>query len=242
MRRLLPALIALIAAAPAGAANHVRWNAPYGHPDAAVDRTFACDVNTGEERLVFSFFAPDSIEQVIALVMTADILWQSALVPAWWELGCNPNRFLYVPTPDPSWAVAIPQGQVFGGFDVRPTYFNGVRLLALASWDAEGFGIGPATGEVYVMTVGLRHTRSVPAGTTPPCSGCAVPACIGFNELIVESRAPDNTPVIHRYEGYTSLDQQFYATWQGGTTGIYPCPAAVPTTPSSWGRIKASYR
>lgn len=242
MRRLLAVMIALVVAAPAWAGLHLRWDAPFGHPDAAIDKTFACDRNSGSERLVFSFWCPDSIERVSGFIVVADIQFQQTLTPDWWQNTCRSNGFFFEPTPDPSWDITATQLPVSGGLDLSMRGPNRMRLRGLGVLQEEGFGIGPATGKVFLTTVLVTHSRTVPAGTIPPCTGCAAPACIVFNQLLVESLTPDNSIVRHNFAGFAGLDQQFHATWQGGTTGVYPCPAAVSVRPSSWGRIKASYR
>lgn len=239
---LLAGLLSLSLASPSSAANHLRWSSPYGHPDAAVNRAFACDTNVGEEQLVFSFWPPDSIEQVVGFSLVADILVPSATLPDWWQTNCRPTAFAQELTPDPAWSVAAPQGPAFGGIDLATQLPDRARLRGVGAWNEEGFGVGPATGEVFLMTLVIRHARTVAAGAIQACAGCAASACLAFNLLQLDSRAPDNSLVTHRYEGHASADQAFFATWQGGTTGFHPCPAAVPVTPSSWGRIKASYR
>lgn len=68
----------------------------------------------------------------------------------------------------PAWAVAAPQGPVFGGTDLATLLPNRLRLRAVGAWEDEGFGVGPAAGEVFLMTLLIRRSRTVVRGASWP--------------------------------------------------------------------------
>ena len=247
MRRLLMPLIALVLAAPAWAGPHLRWDAPFGHPDAQTNKNFACDTNAGEDVLVVSFWAPDSVADVRAYIVALDGSTATLQVPDWWRIGgtsqCRFGSSLaFDPTPDPGWPVtALPGASMSPGYDFNydpggPNRFR-LRFYVEADTLQPLLGIGPRSGEQFVCKVLLRRQRTVPVGATPACAGCSVPVCFSHARISVDGRGFGPRTI---WEGFASIDQQHWVTWQGG--GPHPCPAAVPTHPSSWGRIKASYR
>ncbi|TMQ69683.1 MAG: hypothetical protein E6K80_10900 [Candidatus Eisenbacteria bacterium] len=71
---------------------------------------------------------------------------------------------------------------------------------------------------------------------TGSCSGCGLDACLVLNSMWVR-RVP-GAPGGDVFVSAAAPDGGNMATWQGSGADC----AAVPTKPSSWGRIKALYR
>ena len=67
---------------------NLRWDNCYG--DGGVwNKTFACDMNSGSERLVCSFELADAFPQVSGAEVYLDLSAQSAQLPAWWGFKNN---------------------------------------------------------------------------------------------------------------------------------------------------------
>ena len=242
MRRLLMPLLALVFAVPAWAGPHLRWDAPFGHPDAQTNKNFACDTNVGEDVLVVSFWAPDSVADVRGYLVELDGTSAQTTLPDWWRISeCRSSSSLSVdPSAAPDWPVGVLPGAVVGGVDYAMRFnFSHFRLRFTVQADTLQplHSIGPRSGEQFVGRVQLKRQRTVGTGS---CSGCPVQVCISHAKVTVDGRRLDGLPLPPSWEGFASIDQQHWVTWQGG--GPFPCPAAVPASPSSWGRIKASYR
>jgi len=246
MRPLGLPLLAFLVAAPAWAGPHLRWDAPFGHPDAQTNKNFACDTNTGENVLVVSFWAPDSVENVVEYLAVIDGQSATPSLPDWWRIGsCRPATSLaFDAATAPDWQVGTLPGATIPGIDYAqgfsgPNRFR-LRVIVLADTLQPLRSFGPRSGEQFVCRFLFRRQRTVPSGVTPACAGCNVSMCLSHARIYVFGEGADGSNTSVSWEGFASIDQQHWVTWQGG--GPHPCPAAVPVTPSSWGRIKSIYR
>src|SRR5262249_28127238 len=63
----------------------LRWDNCFDDGGAA-NKTFACDTNSGNERLVFSFVLASPLTNILAVESFVEILASSASLPTWWQL------------------------------------------------------------------------------------------------------------------------------------------------------------
>lgn len=222
-----------------------------------VDRTFACDTNTGAETFVGSVVFLDGVErdslmQIVALV---DVTPTSSILPSWWSTytnGCRLNALV------PDWEGLGGASQCLPWFgDGTPLGVAGIlnyydRLVLQLVWALpSGQSASLASGQEYsLFRIRLSHAKSTGTGA---CAGCTVPACIGFGRLNLDYVPPKPREMI----AGTGLNT---VTWQGGYVADYPthilpppqqnthvnvlsCTLApVPARGRTWGTIKSLYR
>lgn len=222
-----------------------------------VDRTFACDTNTGIETFVGSVVFRDGVgrDSVLGFAAYVDISPAASLVPSWWttrSAECRPYALL------PDWSGLAGASQCLPWFgDGTPLGVSGIlssydRLVLQIAWllpSGQQADLLPAR-EYSLFRVRLSHAKSTGTGA---CSGCTVPTCIGFGRLDLDYVPPGPREVIAGV-GLNTL------TWQGGYVADYPtqawpqppqysyvnvlsCTTApVPTRGRTWGLIKTLYR
>lgn len=253
MRRLLATVLAaaLLAPAAALAGPHLRWNACEHDAAARTDRGFACDTNLGLETLVGSLWAPDSIPHAIAFELVIDLASASATFPQWWAFTsagtCRVTSLAFNMAKDPAWTTCADRyGDVSAGgiaaYRIGAASGSGLlnraRLIAATAVPYfQAFGIGRLSGETYLFTLRINHQKTVAPAEI--CAGCNIPMCIAFNSVKVVQLPGEGD---HSYSGYSSLDSDWFVTWQGGAGIQGECPGAVPTRNSTWGGIKSLYR
>lgn len=189
MRYLLPAcvLLALLSArADAGSIGPgvaLRWGQCYG--DAGIQsKEFACDVNTGLDRLVASFELGSAISGVYGVAAYLHIASVSANLPQWWTFttagafGCRSTALRTELTP-PAGSVSCgdwSNGLALGGVDQylvgQPSGPNHVRIRFVAGLQ---FPVDLTAGQEYfAMALTVLHTKTVGSS----CTGCLEPATI----------------------------------------------------------------
>ena len=198
--------LALVSAWPARvSANglNLSWDA-CGHAGLS-SKTFACNTNVGEERLVLSGQFPMA-GMLPELCYVADLDFSSgqATLPSWWsvnEVGaCRSSAISMYRVPDgagigecqwtdPSFGIYSFVWTISGSSPTR-------RRLTITGIPAGGMSVGDYldSAETYVGTLLISHVQTVGAGS---CSGCATPVCIVFNSLQVLAPFPPHAP--HRH-------------------------------------------
>ena len=264
MRRILPLITALILAAPALAATsppgvNIRWDLCYGDGGAA-NKVFACDTNSGSERLVLSFVLDSPMVGVSGNEIIVDLAATAATLPAWWTfknvgtcriaaLGLNT-----VATPGPAcidWAINGPATAGIGAYDIGVRGPNTARIKIANAVQASALADLSAGQEYFSMNVTITNQKTV---GTSSCAGCDVPLCIVYQSLKLTTQVAAND---RRFiNGANSQDSQI-ATWQHahitgvtlscGMTGCdhnFGCAAFDPTSArnSTWGAVKSLYR
>lgn len=222
-----------------------------------VDRTFACDTNTGVETFVGSVVFMDGAgrDSVLGFTAYVDISPAASIVPPWWTTRtgeCRPNALL------PDWSGLAGASACLPWFgDGTPLGVAGIlssydRLVLQLAWMLpSGQPVALVPGQEYsLFRVRLSHAKSTGADA---CAGCTVPTCIGFGRLDLEYVPP----VPREAMGGAGLNT---LTWQGAYVAGYPtqtwpppphysysnvlsCTTApVPARGRTWGMIKGLYR
>jgi len=104
----------------------------------------------------------------------------------------------------------------------------------------------PVAGTTYIMwNVLFDHSFSVTGAGSPPtnCGGADQPLCIAmtnptmpnYDSAQVQSVLLENSGLAAPFTFANPTDG--YVTWNGGLN----CPAAVPTLPATWGKLKGMY-
>jgi hypothetical protein len=235
---LLPVLLVLSAAPVAAAGLNLGWFDCGGTP-ATLNRTFACNTNTGIDVLLSSFVAPCCITGMSANEIVLDVQTAGAALPPWWTIGtgrCRSGSSLignYDFTAGPFTCLDYWQAGAIGALSAQTPAGNRFRIkgvFALPEGDPRIVPI-PQGVEVYSFKVNLNHARTVGLGA---CAGCSTGACIVLNSIKLNQAPPAASPVV------SSPAVRSFATWQGGIGG--DCFLATPAKNTTWGSIKAQYR
>jgi hypothetical protein len=91
MPRILPVLVVVALALPpvaiaGGPGVNIRWDNCFDD-GGLMNKTFACNTNTGQEQLVVSFVLADAMPDVSGQEIIVDIRSASATLPAWWAFN-----------------------------------------------------------------------------------------------------------------------------------------------------------
>lgn len=229
-----------------------------------VDRTFACNINSGSETIVLSMVLHDSTRTgVAAWQAKLDFTPTSQTVPPWWGFAqgmCRPGAF----QTQADWSgIVLPPTACLPWYGSNPAF--GAQQLNYGASDRFHVVIGAGLMDPAIMSatllagqeydlcrIRITHAKSVGTGA---CEGCTVPACIGVSQLELQYAA--------RPTDYFAGSGANSVTWQGGYVAGYPtqpgapcshpslCPYAnqlqcttppVPARGLTWGVIKALYR
>jgi hypothetical protein len=251
----LLALSLVPAVARAAEGLNLAWNSCYGEGTGVQNRSFACDTNAGEERLVGSFRLDSDMASVNAVVPVPHIISASNLLPEWWQFrnpgSCRGPSISVNETTDPDWQVCEPWAPIGSGLVIAAYCTKDFPCYAFTFSDNDSKVLmvgGLAGGHVADLTAGveyfvfnllIQHAKTVGTGA---CGGCAVPACILFDML--EIGTLDN--VDNRTLTLPTSPGSNVVTWQGGavpiTRSTATCPGATPTRNSTWGSVKTLYR
>jgi len=202
------------------------------------DQHFGCDANQTELPLFPSFSLAAALDSVFAMELVLDVDVNADPLPAWWHMepaGCRPNGWaadasLAGSCGDP-WqgnGVAAVQGWLPGqGGSGR----HGRLLVAAEVLPASAVSLG-ANVPYTACRILLRSVN-----TTNCVDGCATPACMVFNSLLIRSlHLPNDTELFLSGPEVAGSDR---VVWQGGVGA--DCQA-VPTRRTTWGAVKALYR
>jgi hypothetical protein len=244
---MLLAVSATVASAAAGV--NIRWQLCFGDA-GAINRTFACNTNSGSSNvLAASFVLPADLPQGAAVGVHIDLATASATLPDWWQFtntGACRQTALSAAAQDgagcPDWA----QGQAsvsIAGYNVGAVGGPNTADINIANAVSLDLVQDLFAGQEYgVVKLTISNAKTV---GTPSCAGCLVPACI-VNQNVDMFSAVNNGALHILMAGPTNGTDSNYCLWQGGA-GIQVgnrigCPAAVPTHKSTWGAVKSLYR
>lgn len=255
-------LSALFAAASTAAAPAsgllLRWNHCAGDGGVA-NRVFACNTNSGSERLVCSYQTDAAIANVSGAEITVDIRTTSAALPLWWQFRntgtCRVSGLSMNFTADANWVSCMDQwnGLASGGlgaYNIGALAPNMARIRAAGAVSQQSLVAADPGLEYFVCNFVVNHQKTVGTGA---CTGCTTPACILFASLVI------TTPVAANNRTFTApLDgnHDHWVGWQGGVAQSphivcdqdgcnyqYGCSASpVPTATATWGAVKSLYR
>jgi hypothetical protein len=264
-------LVAIAGAPPAQAAAtsppgvNLRWDQCYG--DGGVQyRNFACDANSGTDRMMGSFELASDLAAVAGLEIYLHLGTASPALPAWWQCvnagSCRPTAItIQVAAPlgtvtCADWASGTAAGGI-GAYQLNSQGANHARIIAGVAVPAPGVAL-VAGQEYFAFRLSVSHVNSTGTGA---CAGCLEPACIFLSAIRVAF--PSGTPSLTLTQGANYSGSQ-WVSWQMGyplniqhgcaaTGGGLFCldPTAffdvVPYSvtaarKSTWGAVKSLYR
>jgi len=258
-----------VLAAPPGV--NLRWDHCYG--DGGVQaREFACDTNSGSERLVASFELASDLPVVTLFELYVTVGWLDNQLPAWWQFrnagSCRATALGVVSTPPAGsvscadWGGGNAGGGIFGYF---VNFYSGApynianALIAGSEFLPSSLPASLFSGhEYFAFSLTIDHSKTTGIGA---CAGCLEPASIVFTTL--RFKFSDNTD-LDLTQGANGDGSQ-WVSWQHGCPqnivrschticGVPGC-CDLPTSlfnvvscgataarPSTWGAVKALYR
>lgn len=261
------ALLTLTAAPAHPAPNpfglNVAWDQCYGD-GGTPNRLFACNTNTGTERIVLSFVTDQRIDNVCGMEMYLQLASDSGTLPNWWSMRnagtCRPTTLVFnVTPPNPASTLCFDWGGSFFG-SAGIGYYNigaaGPNTATTAAVVAvpQGLGLSVDPGVQYFTgNYVINHLKTVGTGS---CSGCQIPVCILYSHmrLYVDGQGsfyrafttPANTPnsqIATWQSGQVSNLQHNCDAGTGLCTNSFTCfSQPVHSNGNTWGAVKALYR
>jgi hypothetical protein len=254
--------VALLAATgpPARAAGGVivRWD--HCRADGGTqNRLFACNTNSGSERIVCSYQTDAPIVNVSGAEVTLDLRADASSLPLWWQFKntgtCRAQALGMSTTADGAWVGCLDQwnGQATGGIGayhiglLAPTMAR-IRAAAAVPQSAL-FTVEPGI-EYFVCNFSVSHAKTVGSGA---CGGCTTPLCLLFANLVITTPVAANNRVFNTPQDGVS---SHWAGWQGGVARDpnivcdadgcnyhFGCWVAPVTARSrGWGALKELFR
>lgn len=267
MRRLIPSCLvlwlAIASTAHAAAVSppgvNISWDKCFS--DGGIlgrNKDFACDVNTGRERLVLSMELDARAEGVTGINMYVDFVRESDSLPPWWSNSCRPGAAITLesfPPPGSAGCVDWGQGNSLGAIATYSSFGSKTMRLA-CSVAVPPTGVTLEAGrELFIASLLLGHSRTIGTGA---CGGCDVPMCISFASAIIYTGAEASH---HLDRGANYAGSQFVGWQKGYAVNIqrwcdplfytcsthyntFDCVLATPTSSrhSAWSQVKALYR
>lgn len=210
-------------------------------------QTWACNANTGTTfALVMTAILPTAIAQLSGTTAVVDVRVDNATLPDWWQAasgGCRANAIGM--SFDPNSNTSNCTTDMWGGsnpttvFTVQPArnWPNHVRLNGAGALPAgQEIALAADGTEYYIGRVTINRSKTVGTGS---CTGCALPACIVFNESKFQTPAGANDVLV------TNEASNRWVTWNGPWSDPDPitgCPSNTPAMNRTWGAIKGMYR
>jgi len=231
----------------------MRWDLCYGDGGAS-NRVFACNSNTGTERLVVSFRPSQTITQVTGLEVAIDAQSSSATLPSWWQLrggsqcrdgqlGTNSEPALLTSTCVDAW-----QGLALAGVPGFSLYYpagtDRLRIILTFSLPRASARTVVSGTEYYGCNVIIGHAKTV---GTAACSGCLVPVCLLASQVVL--RQPVGVGNVFLSESFAP--NSALVGWQGGEGIVTPgspnpvisaCSNTTAANRPTWGVIRSLYR
>ena len=211
---------------------------------SAHDQSNACDTNLDGQRLFCAFRMPFAVDSVLGLELVVDLQHSDAAMPAWWMFAPGGCREGYLrPSFDftnQSSCRDFLLGRGSGGLQDYTVGqprggANQARIrIAVAMLPSFGYATLNATDLYYAAE--LTILNGFTTGTSA-CDGCADPACLVLNSILVR-RQPGAVGGDIYLTAPGPGDANF-ATWQGGAGAN--C-STVPVRAMTWGRVKGLYR
>jgi hypothetical protein len=239
---LLATACLLALAPPVHAQVQFAWNDCLAD-GGATNRTSACAVETGTNRLVASYTTTGPLTNFVAIDGTIDLVSEAASIPEWWHFKnagtCRLNA---------------------AGISIDVTVLPGEGASCTDVWDGGNGAIGLFTGyavgyqgdpnlarAVFAIARPANQPTNLVAGTTyfgwtwtisnsgtAACAGCTTPVAIALKTVVL-SQLDGFTQTLRS----TDAGSEPCATWQSAAA---PTCQVVPTVPRTWGSVKALYR
>jgi hypothetical protein len=233
------ATIALLVALPVTAfagdgGLNLSWNKCDTSP-ASLDRSDACDGNTGLNPVFTGSFRPTfSVQQFDGVEAVLDIVWGGTSEPDFWSSSACPALQVIFKNPVPSSPCAP---NLFDPNASGGGYRDDIVTPNHHRWTLDWMTGASTPPSVTPGNLYAAFAFTVFVSNPPSCAGCSVPACLTFTQLSVYDRIPD----LHVAGVLTDVDVRNAITWQGGAVGG-GCPGATPSVDHTWGAVKALYR
>ena len=238
IRLLFVALCLTLSASSAlGAGINLAWN-DCGEA-GQVNRSFACNTNTGTHTLVGSFVPPAGMTAITGAEVVIRLVSASASYPAWWHFknvgSCHQSSLSASAdfTAGPFTCMDYWSGQAAGGISSYQFFYSSFqdRAKLLMIYAVPPTLAMPAEDglEYYAFKLSINSAKTVGTGA---CDGCLDPVCIVLNEIKLTQ------PVGVGDRRLQNPAFSYYATWQGGAISG-GCPAATPARNRTWGAVKS---
>jgi hypothetical protein len=240
-------LLAVSASVAAASGVGLRWTSCLSD-GGAINRTFACNSNTGTNLLVGTFQLDVDLANTSGNEVVIDLASASNPLPAWWAFKnagtCRQTALAMNFSISPAavncadWAQAQSAGGI-GAYNIGARGPNTARIVAAIAVPPTALQSLVAAQEYFSFNVTISNAKTVGTGA---CAGCSDPVCIVFNSINL------TTPILAnniKLSGPANGTDANYCTWQGGagvsTPGGSGCPQATPTKNATWGQVKALY-
>lgn len=218
---------------------NLRWDACGSQ--GVNNKSFACNTNTGTNKMAGSFVAPSGVTQLTGMEMTMIGTFNGAGVPSWWQMKnagtCRQAAISLSTTQDVGWTActnpwsALSFGSV-GSYTVGSPTANNVKISMIAAVFSGGAGPLISGREYYSFTLAVSNVKTVGTGA---CAGCTTPAClllqsikltqpVGVGDFILTNPVSPNSHAV---------------TWQGES---FAACTGTPVQNATWGRIRSMYR
>jgi hypothetical protein len=214
-------------------------------PLARHDFVFACDQNATQQDLYCAFRLGAPADSVLGIEVVVDVQHADAALPNWWRFdpsqcrtGALQGKFDFVSrTACVDFLAGDAGGDLQGYYVGQPRGgANQARIRAAASVPPDsGYRQLDDTSMYYAARLTILDLNTAPPAFV--CGGCADPACLVLNSVVLlrQPGSPTGDVVV----GTAGEGNANYATWQGGAGAN--C-AAVPVRAITWGRLKSLYR
>jgi hypothetical protein len=262
---LAAALLPVVAGAQTpAAALRLSWDHCAGDGLVA-DRSFACDTNSGTDRLVTSVVVNDGERTgVMGLKARIDIRTTAQFLPPWWQVQSGQPRAgqigfrtgdLAVGVSCPPWYESAGAGNPLPVFSISqgnesPNSMQLMLEAVLPSGDGATWSAGQ---EFALFEIVILHAKSTGSGSA---AGCAVPTCIGFGylgvlhvgqQLVTEEYLGTAASAVTWQGAYVAGYSPYFEYVFGGNYYLYRGNLACTTGPvpaqnRTWGVIKTLYR
>jgi hypothetical protein len=215
-----------------------------------MNKSFACNTNTGSERAILSLQLDTAMPQVSGLEFRLSLKAAAPTLPAWWQfknLGtCRQTSLLFLASPLVTPGACVDWAG--GGASAGLAAYN---IAASAVPQTNVQDLLPGT-EYIVGGLQMNNLKTVGSGS---CAGCDVPVCILFTSLkVAHQNAADDRLFT---EGANGVGSQFIH-WQNGQllnlvnhctdtfncNTQFDCVLSNPTSTrqNTWGAVKSLYR
>ena len=267
LRRLRTALLLLagFADTAAAAANpyglNAAWTECWGDGGTS-NRSFACNTNTGVERLNLSFVVDQTIPNVNGMEMYLQFASESPTLPLWWSMKntgtCRPTSLTFsITTPlvynnCVDWGAGLIGAAGIGNYVIGAAGPNTVTTAAVSAVPLGSGLVLDAGVEYFTGTYQINHQKTVGSGA---CAGCQIAVCILYSHLriFVDGgtsyyriiTTPANTPnsqvAAWQAGQVVNLQHDCFAT--GTCTNSFGCVTPpVTARNNTWGAVKTLYR
>ena len=206
-------------------------------------KTFACNTNSGFDRLVVSAAVSPALPQVNGTQVTVALVTSGTTLSPWWHFeggGCRSTSLTGVQDfTQFSSCYDLWQGVAEQGVLYTPGFYapNAARMRGVAA--IPGSQPTPDGGEMYVFGFTINHRKTVGTGA---CAGCDESACFVLESVLLTQ--PVGVGDVTLTNALTRNNASWRCEGFFGTDMPTPCTVScpVPARKPSWGTIKSLYR